>query len=184
MRDPAPPYVGEGPPALWHVSENPSIERFEPHASATASSREPRVWAVDTRHLPLYWFPRECPRGTFWATLETTPRGCRAPRRSEPRASRRERHGCRRCAPPASSRTGYGRRRSNPIRRSAATGSVASRWSRSTSSSSATSCSGTSSRASSSGSSRISGRPGTASSSRPSSSAAFACTTQCRRRRS
>ena len=71
MRTPAPPYVGEGPHALWHVSENPSIERFEPHVSATAKSTEPRVWAVDTRHLPLYWFPRECPRGTFWATPET-----------------------------------------------------------------------------------------------------------------
>jgi Family of unknown function (DUF6886) len=54
------------------VSENPSIEQFEPHVSATAKSPEPRVWAVDTRHLPLYWFPRECPRGTFWATPETT----------------------------------------------------------------------------------------------------------------
>ena len=53
------------------MSENPSIERFEPHVSATAKSTEPRVWAVDTRHLPLYWFPRECPRGTFWATTET-----------------------------------------------------------------------------------------------------------------
>lgn len=73
MRDPAPPYVGEGPHALWHVSENPAIERFEPHVSATAASSEPRVWAVDTRHLPLYWFPRECPRGTFWATRGTTP---------------------------------------------------------------------------------------------------------------
>lgn len=73
MREPAPPYVGEGPHALWHVSENPSIERFEPHRSATASSSEARVWAVDTRHLPLYWFPRECPRGTVWATAETTP---------------------------------------------------------------------------------------------------------------
>jgi hypothetical protein len=73
VRTPAPPYVGEGSHALWHVSENPSIERFEPHVSATASSPEPRVWAVDTRHLPLYWFPRECPRGTFWATPETTP---------------------------------------------------------------------------------------------------------------
>ncbi len=72
MRAPAPPYVGEGPHALWHVSENPSIARFEPHVSATAASSEPRVWAVDTRHLPLYWFPRECPRGTFWATPETT----------------------------------------------------------------------------------------------------------------
>ena len=72
MRDPAPPYVGESPPALWHVSENPAIERFKPHVSMTASSREPRVWAVDTRHLPLYWFPRDCPRGTFWATSQTT----------------------------------------------------------------------------------------------------------------
>ena len=72
MREPAPPYVGERPHALWHVSENPSIRRFEPHLSATAASREPRVWAIDTRHLPLYWFPRECPRGTFWATSATT----------------------------------------------------------------------------------------------------------------
>jgi hypothetical protein len=71
VRAPAPPYAGEGPHALWHVSEDPSIERFEPHVSATASSSEPRVWAVDTRHLPLYWFPRECPRGTFWATPDT-----------------------------------------------------------------------------------------------------------------
>jgi hypothetical protein len=73
MREPAPPYAGEGPYALWHVSENPGITRFDPHVSATAVSREARVWAVDTRHLPLYWFPRECPRATFWATHETTP---------------------------------------------------------------------------------------------------------------
>jgi hypothetical protein len=55
------------------VSENAAIERFEPHVSATAASREPRVWAVDTRHLPLYWFPRQCPRGTFWATVDSAP---------------------------------------------------------------------------------------------------------------
>ena len=72
MRDPAPPYVGEGPHALWHVSEDVSIARFEPHVSGTAESPEPLVWAVDTRHLPLFWFPRDCPRGTFWATRETT----------------------------------------------------------------------------------------------------------------
>jgi hypothetical protein len=72
MRAPAPPYAGEGPHALWHVSEDPTIERFEPHVSATASSSEPRVWAIDTRHLPLYWFPRQCPRGAFWATPGTT----------------------------------------------------------------------------------------------------------------
>ena len=59
----APPYAHEGPHALWHVSEEPSIVRFEP--------RDGLVWAIDTRHLPLYWFPRECPRATFWA-VETT----------------------------------------------------------------------------------------------------------------
>ena len=72
MREPAPPYLGEGPHALWHVSEDSSIAHFEPHVSATAESPEPCVWAVDTRHLPLYWFPRECPRGTFWTTPQTT----------------------------------------------------------------------------------------------------------------
>jgi hypothetical protein len=62
--EPAPPYVGEGPPALWHVSEDPAIERFRP--------REGLVWAIDTRHLPLYWFPRECPRATYWANSATS----------------------------------------------------------------------------------------------------------------
>jgi hypothetical protein len=65
--------VGEGPHELWHASEDGTIESFAPHVSATANSTEPRVWAVDTRHLPLYWFPRECPRGTFWANRETSP---------------------------------------------------------------------------------------------------------------
>jgi len=73
VRDAAPPYANEGPHALWHVSENPSLERFDPHVSATAEEREALVWAVDTRHLPLYWFPRDCPRGTFWADRSTDP---------------------------------------------------------------------------------------------------------------
>ena len=73
MREPAPPYRDEGLHALWHVSENPEIGRFEPPVSATAAEREPLDWAIDTRHLPLYWFPRECPRGTFWADAETSP---------------------------------------------------------------------------------------------------------------
>jgi hypothetical protein len=60
----APPYRGEGPHALWHVSEDATIERFVP--------LEELVWAIDTRHLPLYWFPRDCPRATFWATSETS----------------------------------------------------------------------------------------------------------------
>jgi hypothetical protein len=60
----APPYEGEGRHALWHVSEDAAIARFEP--------RDGLVWAIDTRHLPLYWFPRDCPRATFWAVDETS----------------------------------------------------------------------------------------------------------------
>src|SRR5215475_2723903 len=34
-REPAPPYEGEGPFALWHFSEDPSLSRFLPHVPAT-----------------------------------------------------------------------------------------------------------------------------------------------------
>ena len=54
------------------MGEDASIERFVPHRAATAIRDEPLVWAIDTRHLPLYWFPRECPRGTWWADEHTT----------------------------------------------------------------------------------------------------------------
>jgi Family of unknown function (DUF6886) len=63
MRHAAPPYLGEGAHALWHVSEDDSIRRFEPRGGD--------VWAIDTRHWPLYWFPRERPRATFWADAST-----------------------------------------------------------------------------------------------------------------
>ncbi|MDQ3822669.1 MAG: hypothetical protein M3321_05455 [Actinomycetota bacterium] len=72
MRAPAPPYAGEGEHALWHVSEDAAISRFEPHRASFATTDEPLVWAVDTRHLPLFWFPRDCPRGTFWAGPDTS----------------------------------------------------------------------------------------------------------------
>jgi hypothetical protein len=72
VTEPAPPYAGEGPHALWHVSEDPSIRRFEPHTRPEHALDEPLVWAIDTRHLPLYWFPRDCPRATFWATSGTS----------------------------------------------------------------------------------------------------------------
>ena len=72
MRAPAPPYRGEGPHALWHVSEDPSLTRFVPHRAKTALTDEPLVWAIDARHLPLFWFPRDCPRGTFWAGPRTS----------------------------------------------------------------------------------------------------------------
>lgn len=42
-------------------------------APAPASdTSEPLVWAIDTRHLPMFWFPRDCPRGCFWARPETS----------------------------------------------------------------------------------------------------------------
>jgi len=68
----APRYAGEGPHALWHVSEDPTLRRFEPHLRPGHDADEPLVWAVDTRHLPLYWFPRDCPRACFEANDETT----------------------------------------------------------------------------------------------------------------
>ena len=72
MRASAPPYRGEGPHALWHVSEDPDLELFATRRSESALGDEPVVWAIDTRHLPLYWFPRDCPRCTFWAGERTT----------------------------------------------------------------------------------------------------------------
>ena len=72
MTEPAPPYAGEGPHALWHVSEDPAIATFAPHHGPEHALDEPLVWAIDTRHLPLYWFPRDCPRATFWATSGTS----------------------------------------------------------------------------------------------------------------
>jgi hypothetical protein len=72
MRDPAPPYAGEGPHALWHVSEDSSLGVLHPRRGSVASPDEDLVWAVDTRHLPMFWFPRDCPRATFWAGPATS----------------------------------------------------------------------------------------------------------------
>jgi hypothetical protein len=58
--------------ALWHVSEDPSIVRFEPRANEAHDSPEPLVWAIDDAHVPAYWFPRDCPRATFWAVESTS----------------------------------------------------------------------------------------------------------------
>jgi len=55
----------DGP--LLHFSEDPSITRFVPHVPATNPTHEPAVWAIDAQHAPVYWFPRDCPRGAVWA---------------------------------------------------------------------------------------------------------------------
>jgi hypothetical protein len=71
-REPAPPYEGEGPFALWHFSEDPTLGQFRPHTPATNPREPPLVWAVDTRHTPAFWFPRDCPRGCIWPVSTTT----------------------------------------------------------------------------------------------------------------
>jgi hypothetical protein len=71
-REPAPPHAGEGAFAVWHFSEDPGLSRFRPRASA-ANPGAAVVWAVDTRHAPMFWFPRDCPRGCIWPVPGTTP---------------------------------------------------------------------------------------------------------------
>ena len=43
---------------LYHFSEDPTIDVFAP--------REQFVWADDEWRQFRYWFPRECPRATWW----------------------------------------------------------------------------------------------------------------------
>ncbi|MGH9212254.1 MAG: DUF6886 family protein [Acidimicrobiales bacterium] len=69
----APAYVGEDGFALWHFSEDPSLGIFRPHRPATNPEAPPLVWAVDARHAPMFWFPRDCPRGCIWPSERTTP---------------------------------------------------------------------------------------------------------------
>ena len=57
---------------LWHVSENPAIEVFQPQRNELHALDEPLVWAVDTHYWWLYWFPRDCPRACFEANEDTT----------------------------------------------------------------------------------------------------------------
>ncbi len=71
-REPAPPYQGEGRFALWHFSEDGSLGEFVPRAPAASPRAEPLVWAVDTRHAPMFWFPRDCPRGCIWPVSTTS----------------------------------------------------------------------------------------------------------------
>jgi hypothetical protein len=72
-REPAPRYAAEGAFALWHYSHDPDLGVFRPRAAAADLAAPPRVWAVDTRHAPMFWFPRDCPRGCIWPVSTTTP---------------------------------------------------------------------------------------------------------------
>ena len=58
------------PDRLLHFSEDPSIARFVPHVPPTNPGQAPAVWAIDREHAPVYWFPRDCPRGSVWANTD------------------------------------------------------------------------------------------------------------------
>jgi Family of unknown function (DUF6886) len=55
---------------LFHISEGPGIERFDPRPSELTAA--PVVWAIDADRLRNYLVPRECPRVTFYAGPQTT----------------------------------------------------------------------------------------------------------------
>ena len=57
---------------LWHFSEDPTIEVFVPHRAPTSDLDDELVWAVDSEHRWLYWFPRDCPRATWSAGPATS----------------------------------------------------------------------------------------------------------------
>jgi hypothetical protein len=54
---------------LFHFSETPGIELFEPRSGRHAAG--PVVWAIDEWHAFLYLFPRDCPRILIWPTAAT-----------------------------------------------------------------------------------------------------------------
>jgi hypothetical protein len=52
---------------LLHYSEDPAITAFAPHVPRRNPTQPAAVWAIDSDHAPLYWFPRDCPRVAVWA---------------------------------------------------------------------------------------------------------------------
>jgi hypothetical protein len=51
---------------LYHFSEDPTIDLFIPRVAPTQQVDGAFVWADDEWHSFRYWFPRQCPRGTWW----------------------------------------------------------------------------------------------------------------------
>ena len=64
-------------PKIFHVSDDPGIETFEPRPVPSTGSgvAGEAVWAVDEDHLPNYLVPRDCPRVTFAVGPMTTDQG-------------------------------------------------------------------------------------------------------------
>lgn len=55
---------------LFHISEEPGIELFEPRPSDYTADMV--VWAISADRLHNYLVPRDCPRVTFYAGNETS----------------------------------------------------------------------------------------------------------------
>ncbi|HEX4795897.1 MAG TPA: hypothetical protein VH370_19065, partial [Humisphaera sp.] len=62
-------------PTLFHVSEEPGIQRFKPRPAPSPDSgvKGLAVFAIEDRLLHNYLLPRDCPRGTFYADSRTSP---------------------------------------------------------------------------------------------------------------
>ncbi len=59
---------------LYHVSEEPAIERFIPRPSPRNDAAErDAVWAIEDRLMHNYLLPRDCPRVTFYARDDSDP---------------------------------------------------------------------------------------------------------------
>lgn len=59
---------------LFHFSEDPTIEVFEPRLMpARPEITTPLVWAIEADHQSMYLFPRDCPRILYWPLPTTTP---------------------------------------------------------------------------------------------------------------
>ncbi|KRA96571.1 hypothetical protein ASD83_15850 [Devosia sp. Root685] len=54
---------------LFHLSDDPTIARFEPRPSAYTA--EPVVWAISDQRIANYLLPRHCPRVCFRAGPES-----------------------------------------------------------------------------------------------------------------
>ena len=67
-------------PRLFHFSDDPGIERFEPRPVLVPSERPagqewlngPLVWAITEERQAAYLFPRDCPRILLWPRPDTT----------------------------------------------------------------------------------------------------------------
>jgi hypothetical protein len=60
---------------LFHVSEDESIEQFEPRRPTRQDldQNTKLVWAINEARLVNFLTPRDCPRVTFYATPDSTP---------------------------------------------------------------------------------------------------------------